>query len=92
MKKIVAKFIISIAIGIIVGEYFGNKNEIVKYYMAYNGKKSEISKEQFDSKDYKKIRLQETYFNYRSFLTYSLTVSSAFLLVFFVGDLRKKDE
>lgn len=35
MKKTIAKIIISLAIGIIVGEIFGNKNEIVKYYSTY---------------------------------------------------------
>lgn len=91
MKKTIAKLVISVAIGLIVGEYFGNKNEIVKYFET-DSKKTEISKQQFYEIDDASYTMKETHFNYRSFLTYSITTSSILLVILFIGDLRKKDE
>jgi len=94
MKKTLAKVIISIAIGIIVGEYFGNTNEIIKYYDYYKGSKMELSESQYHEylNDKRNDMLEESHFNFRSFLTYGLSTTSILLIVFFVGDLLKKNE
>ena len=95
MKKTIAKVIISIAIGIIVGEYFGNKNEIIKYYYL-DDSKSEITENQYyedlNNEHYKNDVIKENHFNFRSFLTFTLSTTSVLLIIFFAGDLIKKKE
>lgn len=95
MKKTLAKVIISIAIGIIVGEYFGNTNEIIKYYYL-DGSKTEVSENQYyediNNEHFKDDLIKESHFNFSSFLTYGLSTTSILLIVFFVGDLLKKNE
>lgn len=95
MKKTLAKVIISIAIGIIVGEYFGNTNEINKYYFLSSPKR-EISESKYihysADKELHKNIIKESHFNFSSFLTYGLSTTSILLIVFFVGDLLKKNE
>ena len=87
MKGVVVKLLVSISIGIIVGQIIGMSTKITKYYDLRDNPKREVTLEYYEARNRNKTLKIEESFNKSNFIYYGLISGASVFLLLLLPDL-----